>query len=121
MKLRKPFWAIKWKDRMFDAMDLNRELIAPSTNIWHLEGGVCINCDDDFWACAIVPWSWRHLTCQEIAEKLWPEIKGDATVSYKPDSGDAWWDAYWADDDARVKTSIRAFDGPTMPGMEVTP
>lgn len=91
-KFKPPYWHDPFDDGL-PFNDFNRELIPPGQNEDYPEGAVGIRMDDDFWACAALPWSYHTKSMEEIFRELWPDKL--EKVEFKPDSGDPWWKKYF--------------------------
>ena len=94
MIFKKPYWYDNNSDNLI-SLDFNRELHPPGTYDEYPDGVVGIRMDDDFWACAALPWEYHNKPVEEIVYELWPELKNDPSVEFKPDSGDPWWTTYF--------------------------
>lgn len=87
--INKPYWVTPTEELPFEECDFNREIIEPETNEHFPEGAVGIRVDDNFWAVAALPLSYREKTIEQIVTEFWPDAKNP---TYKPDSNDkeAW-------------------------------
>ena len=84
------------KELPFEQNDFNREIVEPNTVDELPDGAVGVRCDDDFWVVAILPYSYKEKTIQEIVAEFWPDEKNPL---FNPDSGDPWWDERWKKDE----------------------
>lgn len=84
-----PYWVEETDKLPFDECDFNREIVEPGTNEIFPDGAVGIRVDDNFWAVAALPYSYKEKTIQEIVAEFWPDAKNP---TYKPDADDkeAW-------------------------------
>lgn len=90
----KPYWYDEDSNNLI-CLDFNREIHPPGTYDEYPDGVVAIRMDDDFWTCAVLPWEYHIKSVEEIVYELWPELRGNSEVEFKPDSGDDWWKEYF--------------------------
>lgn len=64
-----PYWAVA--DELPDD-DFSKEIVEPGTNDTFPDGAVGIRVDDDFWAVAALPLSFRNVPLEEIVKRFWP-------------------------------------------------
>ena len=83
------FFVTPTKDLPFEENDFNREIVHPGENKDFPNGCVGIRIDDNFWVVAVLPYSYKDKTIQEIVQELWPDAKN---VTFKPDHGDPYWE-----------------------------
>ena len=67
-----PYWVAPADD--LPSHDFNRELLEPGRLETFWAGAVSIRVDDDFWAVAVLPWSYHEKSCEEIVREIWPSI-----------------------------------------------
>jgi hypothetical protein len=83
------FFVTPTKDLPFEENDFNREIIHPGENEDFSDGCVGIRVDDNFWVVAVLPYSYKDRTIQEIVQEFWPDAKNS---TFKPDSDDPYWE-----------------------------
>ena len=82
-KLKRPYWAHE-DHTTFPGSDYCRELVLPGTSTDFPDGAVGIRVDEDFWAVAVLPYTYKTWTCEEIVRDLWPN---DVVATFWSDSG----------------------------------
>ena len=103
-QLAAPYWAADEGEKL-PGYDFNREIIAPGANETFPDGAVGIRVDDDFWAVAALPLSFRSMPLPEVVSALWPEFRHRA--QYRADSGTPQQDAEFARREVAMLTRER--------------
>lgn len=81
--LKSPYWALPDDKGPWPGLDFNREIVTPGTNDTFPDGALGIRVDDDFWAVAALPLSWKDQPLADIVASLWPSRAPRA--EYGPD------------------------------------
>jgi hypothetical protein len=101
IRVRKPYFR---RCGHFPGYDFTKEVIPPGANAKYPNGVVGLRVDDDFWAVAAVPYSFRYLPTGTLVRKLWPQMRNVRNLlwpKYTREASIAWkcefsWASNWA-------------------------
>lgn len=95
-------------DDTLPGIDFNREIVEPGMNETFPDGCVGIRVDDDFWAVAALPLSYRDTPLPDLVRALWPHYADQA--DFTPDHGTMERQVFraegYAEDERKIRLSL---------------